>query len=351
MIAALYVDPKGIYAGRSDVDCWDEARDARLYSGPWPVVAHPPCQRWGNFWRGGLRAGKPMKDGSICPIKILGDDGGCFSSALAAVRQWGGVLEHPAGSRAWAHLGLPAPPAQGWVRDLTGGWSCQVEQGHYGHPARKATWLYAVSRWLPPIQWGRSGAKGRIMYSSEGRSALKCGQFPVSRATRHLTPAPFAELLLSIARSCLILLLLFLATPAHAYGRADVERCLQHWPEIETAADIAGVPEPIMFGLLLRETGCRPIEGWYADVSGPGQVSWPVMRWLLGPEGWRRDDLLDPYWGILAAGRVLGYLRERFPEKSIDQVLCIYAIGWDATRFQRDCSYSRAVQAAAREAR
>jgi hypothetical protein len=48
-IAALFVDPKGAYAGLPDVDLWGEARDARLYDGPYSVVAHPPCQRWGKL--------------------------------------------------------------------------------------------------------------------------------------------------------------------------------------------------------------------------------------------------------------------------------------------------------------
>ena len=47
--AALFVQPDGCYAGLPGVDAWPEHRDARLYAGPWPVVAHPPCQRYGNL--------------------------------------------------------------------------------------------------------------------------------------------------------------------------------------------------------------------------------------------------------------------------------------------------------------
>jgi hypothetical protein len=54
-VAALYVEPQGCYVGVPGVDPWDEARDARTYAGPHPVVAHPPCQRWGRFWHGSTR--------------------------------------------------------------------------------------------------------------------------------------------------------------------------------------------------------------------------------------------------------------------------------------------------------
>lgn len=62
-VAALFVQPDGCYTGLPDVDAWPEHRDARRYAGPWPVVAHPPCQLWGalaavllRHWRacGGL---------------------------------------------------------------------------------------------------------------------------------------------------------------------------------------------------------------------------------------------------------------------------------------------------------
>jgi hypothetical protein len=135
MVAALYVDPNGVYAGLPDVDLWDEARDARLYDGPHPVVAHPPCARWSRL-AGFTEARFGLK---------RGDDGGCFEAALHAVRTYGGVLEHPAYSQAWARYDLPRPTWHGgWTRNLTdAGACCYIEQGRYGLPVKKATWLYA----------------------------------------------------------------------------------------------------------------------------------------------------------------------------------------------------------------
>lgn len=147
MIAALYVETKGCYFGLDGVDPWDEPRDARLYCGPHRVVAHPPCQRWGRFWHGSTRKPHQFK---------LGADGGCFAAALAAVRRYAGVLEHPADSKAWQAFGLNTPPRSGgWVvADAHGGSTCYVEQGHYGHLARKGTWLYAAGVSLPALIWG-----------------------------------------------------------------------------------------------------------------------------------------------------------------------------------------------------
>lgn len=102
MIAALFVDPDGAYSNLPDVDPWPESRDTRLYAGPWPVVAHPPCQRWGRYWHGSPR--KPHQ-------YAMGDDAGCFASALRSVRQFGGVIEHPAYSHAWEAFGLAKPPS------------------------------------------------------------------------------------------------------------------------------------------------------------------------------------------------------------------------------------------------
>jgi hypothetical protein len=51
-LAALYVLRDGPY-NLPGIDLWDEKRDARKYRGPYPVVAHPPCERWGRYWGGG----------------------------------------------------------------------------------------------------------------------------------------------------------------------------------------------------------------------------------------------------------------------------------------------------------
>lgn len=202
MIAALFVATGGVYFGRPDVDPWDESRDARLYRGPHPVVAHPPCERWGRYWSGGPSAKVRRR---------LGDDGGCFAFALEAVRRYGGVLEHPEASHAWRVFGLERPPRSGgWVQaDPWGGWTCCVEQGHYGHAARKATWLYAVTDEfsLPTLTWGPCGTKGRLepgFHSKEERTAASPERRLVKRLNedqRVGTPPAFAEVLIGIAKN------------------------------------------------------------------------------------------------------------------------------------------------------
>ena len=198
MVAALFVLPDGPYAGRPAVELWDARRDARAYQGPYPVVAHPPCERWGRYWNGGP---------SARVRRVKGDDGGCFEAALRSVRAYGGCLEHPADSAAWEAFGLAAPPRSGgWINaDWLGGWTCCVYQEHYGHRAQKATWLYAFGVSLPSLRWGKGSSRIRLddgfHSAEERRRAIKTGVCQrLSRRQRLLTPAPFRDLLLSIAR-------------------------------------------------------------------------------------------------------------------------------------------------------
>jgi hypothetical protein len=204
MIAALFVETGGCYFGLPDVDPWDIERDARKYRGPHPVVAHPPCQRWGKFW-----AGQPLWIKRTGERKIKGDDGGCFAAALSALRQWGGVLEHPWQSHAWPHFGLNVPPRSGgWVEDGCGGWTCCVEQRGYGHYARKPTLLLAYRTMRPALEWGESERKldpaliERVGLKRAIRLGEVCSQGGgTDSRPRISTPGPFRDLLISIAAS------------------------------------------------------------------------------------------------------------------------------------------------------
>lgn len=185
-VAALFVQPDGCYSGRDDVDAWPEARDARSYAGPLPVVAHPPCQLWVNlaalnFKRYGGEHNRP------------GNDGGCFAAALAAVKRWGGVLEHPAHSRAWAAHGLTAPTL-GWQRSLFGGWACEVWQSAYGHKARKRTWLFYSGAVAPfEMRWAREAGSHQCGWFDRIKPTL-------SKREASATPPAFRDELISLAR-------------------------------------------------------------------------------------------------------------------------------------------------------
>lgn len=196
----LFALPNGPYASVADVEIWDKARDARRYAGPHRVIAHPPCERWGRYWFGGP---------SARVRRVKGDDQGCFEAALEAVRRWGGVLEHPAASSAWSHFGLKTPPrAGGWVSAGLlddPGWTCCVDQGHYGHRAQKATWLYAVGVPLPILTWGKSSRRVRLddgyHTREERRRKVRTGTCQrLSHRERAETPIAFRDMLLSMVR-------------------------------------------------------------------------------------------------------------------------------------------------------
>lgn len=190
MIAALFVETGGCYFGLSHVDPWDETRDARTYPGPHRVVAHPPCERWCQM--------APVNQARYG--HRVGDDDGKFAAALNAVRMWGGVLEHPAFSLAWAAFDLPRPPTTGgWVRGFCGGWSAHVEQRHYGHRARKATWLYCFGIDPPVIRWGRGAPPEAWISADRPRSELaKLGIGQLGKREAKATTREFRDLLIAM---------------------------------------------------------------------------------------------------------------------------------------------------------
>lgn len=188
MVAALFVETDGCYFGLDGVEPWDQARDARLYAGPYPVVAHPPCDRWHQ-----LSAVNAKRWG----WKINADDG-CFESALASVRTWGGVLEHPAETRAFKAHRIPEPSFGHWQRTLDGDWVTEVWQSAYGHRARKRTWLlYSGAATPPQMDWRRVAGQFQIGFFDQARPQLP-------KHERAATPPAFRDALLSIARTAQI---------------------------------------------------------------------------------------------------------------------------------------------------
>lgn len=182
-VAVLYVDPRGPYPSLAR-HWYDETRDARTYDGPWPVVAHPPCGPW-----------SVMRHLSRETTRELA------LHALGSVREFGGVLEHPRGSRLVHDLRLPRP---GELPDAYGGFTIEVSQCDWGHPARKRTWLYIVgvspSR-VPceppprePTHWASGGRKAP-------RGPVPPGIKVCSAQQRRRTPINFARWLIEIAQS------------------------------------------------------------------------------------------------------------------------------------------------------
>lgn len=193
-VAALYVEKDGAYAGIDGVQVWDESKDARRYGGPFPVVAHPPCQLWGNlalvnYARWGGEHNRPK------------NDGGKFAAALNSVREWGGVLEHPQGSRAFVDYGIvPDYGQKGWQRLFCGGWVCEVWQSAYGHRANKATWLYYAGTLAPPqMRWERK--QGSHQVGGSHTDGYQRNEKPtLSQKEANATPPEFRDALLFIAR-------------------------------------------------------------------------------------------------------------------------------------------------------
>lgn len=190
--AALYVDAKGVYPRLLGPEyCWDEARDARTYAGPWPVICHPPCGPWGRLRH-----------------LYKGNEHDCAPRAVEQVRCFGGVLEHPAHSRLWDEpLGLPRPPRVGtfsWV-DGYGGFTIEICQCDWGHPARKRTWLYIVGAprdlRFPPSREPTHWTSGGRTNSSRKGLPVPPGIKVCSAQQRRRTPVAFAEWLISIARN------------------------------------------------------------------------------------------------------------------------------------------------------
>ena len=188
MISILFARRDSIYKSL-DCDVWDEDRNALEWQGGNPVVCHPPCRAWGQL----RHMAKPIFGERDLAIW-----------AIAKVREFGGVLEHPYKSVLWIELNLPEP---GFVDDY-GGFTLPIFQSWFGHKADKPTKLYICG--LPrknmpaiPLVLGDAkyicGTSGRRVNGTRLRPGDLGYRPEISKSEREHTPLALAQWLCEVA--------------------------------------------------------------------------------------------------------------------------------------------------------
>ena len=137
-IAVLFARADSNYKQLPECDVWDAERDARNWPGGCQVVAHPPCRAWGR-----LRHFAKPRD----------DEKDLARFAVAQVRKWGGVLEHPERARSCGEtkicrsLGNATNSAAGLCRCISSG------SGTGRRKRRCCTWWVANRKRYRPCRW------------------------------------------------------------------------------------------------------------------------------------------------------------------------------------------------------
>lgn len=185
-VAVLFARADSHYKALADVEVYDMERDARTYDGPWPVVAHPPCRAWAS-----LRTHtKPRPD-----ERNLG------RLAVALVREFGGVLEHPHRTTLWDAQRLPSVGE----RDAFGGFTLVIDQNWWGHRAQKRTKLYVVGcepSAIPDMPL-RLGEATHTVGLWSGRNKATCRPSIAKHEYEH-TPPDLARWLVDLAQRCAV---------------------------------------------------------------------------------------------------------------------------------------------------
>lgn len=188
-IAVLFARVDSNYKHLPGVDVWDFERDARLFPGGTPVIAHPPCRAWGQL----RHMAKPRSDERDLAF-----------FAVDQVRSNGGVLEHPKLSTLWQVANLPSPRQF----DKFGGWTLPIHQNWWGHRAEKATLLYIVGcppSSIPdiPLVLGRApcriGSSGRRLDGSRLQLGDVGYRPEITHAEREHTPPDLCAWLVDLA--------------------------------------------------------------------------------------------------------------------------------------------------------
>lgn len=92
------------------------------------------------------------------------------------------------------------------MADEYGGFTCYVEQFRYGHPAKKATWLYCYGTELPELRWGLLADNSSTAPVSWCGNHVKSGERRprVGKKAASATPIEFRDILIAMARSALV---------------------------------------------------------------------------------------------------------------------------------------------------
>jgi hypothetical protein len=181
MISVLFAARDSVYKTLPGLDVWDEDRDALKWPGGNPGIFHPPCRLWSRLAHFST-APESEKELALWSV--------------SQVRQWGGILEHPAFSQLWYAAELPFPDKTG-----SDGFTIAIDQFWFGHRSRKPTWLYicGVSKGnLPPAPFRLAGYYEDV-FAGGSRKYV-----PGSRhgALRSGTPIEFAKWLIKAVENC-----------------------------------------------------------------------------------------------------------------------------------------------------
>ena len=187
-IAVLFARKDSIYKQFLNCDVYDIERDARRYQPGLPIIAHPPCRAWGKL-RG---LAKPRPDEKELAVW-----------SVWKIRENGGILEHPEGSKLWDELNLP----KGSQVDEFGGWTLKIHQSWFGHLAEKKTLLYicGVSPADIPAYPISLDIPQRVITNTKRRNGIriKAGdpgfRTECTKAQREHTPQALAEWLVLLA--------------------------------------------------------------------------------------------------------------------------------------------------------
>lgn len=177
-ISILFCNEDSIY-DTLNVATYKKSNDYTNFPGQTSIIAHPPCQQWSRM----RSFSKPcIKDKILAPI------------ALAFVRKYGGVLEHPNGSLLWKIMNINRSSKV----DKYGGYTISVDQKWWGHPCKKSTLLYIVGcpiKDLPIMPISFDATEYSI-----GNSNKSIKEIP--KAKRSNTPVRFARWLIQVAEIC-----------------------------------------------------------------------------------------------------------------------------------------------------